>query len=247
MSFDLNLTAVCNHRIYRELSTLASDRRSLRVSKPIATTANVNVYASDELVPKVDYIIVTDPVSPIPNLQKMVYFKEKWKAVEDYFEVSYNVLGGYCSKCLARGTLYDWSYDVRGQLSTVINENLLMQNVEKFTITELQSNPFHMYIGTSLVTLLGQRLSDVGYMTTRVTQEIQTTLGKLKDMQQQYARTGRAVTPGELLDQVVQVNVTQDTNDPTILRADITVTAQSGKTLSYTQFMSTASTTNVGV
>ena len=226
---------------------MATDRRSLRVSKPIATTANIDVYASNDLVPKPDYVIVFDPTVPIPNLQKMIYFKTKWDAVEDYFEISYNVPSGYCSKCVGLGTLNDWSYDVRGQLSTLVNENLLLQNVEKFTITELQSNPFHMYIGTSLVTLLGQRLSDVNYMTNKITQEIQTTLAKLKDMQQQYARTGRAVTTGELLNRVIQVKVTQDANDPTILRADVDFTAQSGKTLSYTQFMSTASTTNTGV
>jgi len=242
MSFDLNIAAVCNHRIYRELSELADDRLSLRVQRPIAATANIDLYASDILVPKVDYIVVNDPtVIDVAYQALMIVFKKLWKSTEDFFEICYNTVSGYCPKCSGHGTLNDSFYDVRGQLATVRNEKLLSQNLEKFTITQKNSNPFHLYIGTSLVELLGQKIYDMDYMVNRITQEIQTTLNMLKNLQIQYQKTGRAVTSGELLDKVLQITVTRDQSDPTIMRADAVVTAKSGNPLTFTQYMQTGS------
>ena len=43
------------------------------------------------------------------------------------------------------------------------------------------------------------------------------------------------MTPGELLATINNISVQQDNNDPTIFRADISVTAQSGNTVQTTQ------------
>lgn len=239
MSFDLALYTVCNHRIDREVSALADDRRSLRVTKPIGATANLAVYASWDQVPGKYYTIVADPLSVTAQQLRMVYFAAKWKAVEDYFEVSYTTIRSWCPKCAGLGFLDDISYDVRGQLAVVRNEDLLLQNLEKFTVTELGSNPFHTFIGTNLVTLIGQRIYDLDYLISQITQEIYSTLGKFKDMQQQYIKTGRPVTKNEQLDQILDVKVTQDTSDPTIIRAAVRLTAMSGKPLRYTQLLRT--------
>jgi hypothetical protein len=242
MSFDLNLSTVCNHRIYREVSTLEADRKFLRMTYPLASATSIDLYASNNEVPKTDYTIIFDPTATTSEQLRMISFKSKWRSVEDYFEISYNTLRGYCSKCMGRNTLEDVSYDVRGQLSTIVNEYLLIQNVEKFTVTQMASNPFHTYVGTNISNMIGKRISDIGLIITNITSEIQTTLAKFKDLQQQYVRTGRPVTNGELLDRVLEVRVAQDTNDPTIVRADVSVTAKSGKTLSYTQYIQVTGT-----
>jgi len=207
------------------------------VAKPIATTANVAVYASFDFVSSSLYTIVDDSVTLASYPPKMVFFVRKWRSVEDYFEVSYNTVKEWCPKCVGLGFLDDISYDVRGQFAISRDERLLVQNLEKFTVTELGSNAFHTFIGTNIVTLIGQRIYDFDFLTSQITQEIYATLAKFKDMQQQYAQTGRVLTKGEQLDQIKDVKVTQDTNDPTIVRVVVTATALSGKPVSYTQYM----------
>ena len=239
MSFDLNLETVCNHRVYKEPSTLSTDRQSLRVSKPLASS-NIDVYASDSVVPKINYIIIYDPTQLVINQSRMVYLNKKWKSVEDFWNISYVTISSYCPKCVGLNVINDISYDIRGNLLTIRNEPLLLQNLEKFTITELQSNPFQTFIGTNLVKLIGQRISDPSYMASKVTQEISSTLQVLKDLQSQYAATSRAVTDGELLNTVDDVKVNFDEKDPSILRADVTATAKSGRGVSFSQFLQVA-------
>jgi hypothetical protein len=225
--------------------TLGDDRRSIRVSKPLASAANLELYASDSLVPKVNYSIIFDPTTLTINQPRMILFENKWKSVEDYFNITYVTLSGFCPKCVGLNMLDDISYDVRGQLSTSTNERLLIQNLEKFTVTELGSNPFHLFIGTGLINLLGQRISDFDFLSTKIVQEIQSTFAKLKEMQQKYVQTGRPMTTGEQLDQVQDINITRDTTDPTIVRVAITVTALSGQALNYVQFLRTIQTTSI--
>ena len=240
MSFDLNLNTVCDHRIDKEAVTLGTDRRSIIASKPIASS-NVSVFASNELVSKALYNLVLDPTQNIPiNQSRKVYLTFKWRSVEDYFELSYNTISGYCPKCVGLNNINDVSYTIEGNFYTIRNEPLLLQNLEKFTVTELQSNPFQLFIGTSLVLLLGQRVTDTSYISTRITQEINNTLQTLKSLQTNLTYAKRAVTSGELLDKVVTIKVNFDTNDPSILRALIVAQAQSGKTVTFTQFLKVA-------
>ena len=237
MSFDLNLATVCNHMVYKELSELDSDRKSLRVSKPIASVATIRVYASDSIVPKTSYTIIYDPETITVNQPRIIHFKEKWRSTEDYFSISYATLKSFCPKCAGLESIDDLSYDVRGSLILARNEKLLLQNAEKFIVTEINSNPFHRYIGTSLVKLLGEKITDLNYTSTRITQEISETLNKFKDMQNQYKLSRRPVTDGEVLDTIKNISITQDQNDPTILLTTVRLTAKSGKTVDYAQYL----------
>jgi len=235
MSFDLNLTTVCNHRNYKEPVQLNIDRRTIRVAQPISAS-NVQVFATGDLVPSSKYSLVDDPNEILVSI-KMIVFNKKWQATEDSFEVSYNTLSNYCTKCVGLKIIDDISYNVSGDFYALRNENLLLQNMEKFTVTERQSNPFHSFIGTGLVGLLGTKINDQSYLTTKIMQEINSTLTILKNMQSQYVQAGREVTAGELLDTINSVQVKFDANDPTILRADISCSAKSGKPAELTQYL----------
>ena len=214
-----------------------TDRRSIRVSKPIATAANLELFATDNLVPSNEYAVIYDPETLTINQPRMLYFNYKWRSIEDRFEVSYNTVRGFCTKCAGLGSLDDMSWGVDGQLATIRDEKLLLQNMEKFVVTELGSNPFHTFLGTGLTALLGKRLSDFNFTASQITQEIYGTLNKFRDMQQQYAKTGRPITKGEQIDQVLDVKVTQSTSDPTIVMADVRFTALSGNYLNFTQYL----------
>lgn len=239
MSFDLYLTTVCNHKIYKESVTLETDRVSLRLSKPLASS-NLELYASDNLVAKSNYSIMFDPKTIYINQPRMIILNKKWKSTEDFFEVTYITLKQTCPKCSGLDKIDDISYNVKGDFFTVRNENLLTQNLEKFTITELQSNPFHTFIGTNLVKLLGQRVVNANFLTNKITQEISSTLQVFKSLQQQYVNAKRKTTNGELLDEVENIKVLFNNSDPSILKVDITATAKSGQGVAYTQFMKVA-------
>jgi hypothetical protein len=237
MSFDLNLATVCDHVIFRELSVMDPDLHTLRVSKPLVSSTGIQVFASDNLIPKTMYTVVFDPTATQDSQVRLIYFKNKWQSPTDFFEISYKTSSTYCPKCSGLNVIDDISYDVLGQLSTIRDEPLLAQNLEKWTITELNSNPFHAYIGTGLVQIIGQRIIDVDFMSARITQEISAALSRFQDLQGKYRLTGRTMTDGETLESVDDVQVKIDDNDPTLMRVDVTVTARSGKPLTFTQYM----------
>jgi len=142
MSFDLNLTTACDHLVFRELTVLDKDARTIHLQNPIAATATVQVFATDNLVPDTMYRIINNPTETV-NPEKIIQFKDKWRSITDYFEISYITLPNFCPKCSGINFYDDISYDVSGDLFTIRDEKLLMQNVEKFTVTKINSNPFH--------------------------------------------------------------------------------------------------------
>lgn len=237
MSFDLKITTVCNHLVFRELAIMDSDRKSLRIQKPLSSVGGLQLYASDNLIPKSMYSVVYDPTSSESNQARMVMFKSKWPSPTDFFEITYVTFPTYCSKCNNLKVIDDTSFDVKGQLATTRDEPLLMQNLEKWTITELRSNPFHAFVGTSIMQVIGQKITDQDFLSSRISQEIMSTLQRFEDMQGQYRLTGRPMTDGETLETIENIEVRFDDLDQTVLRADVTVTARSGKALTFSQFL----------
>lgn len=236
MSFDLNLTPLCDHKVFRELDLIDTDRKTIRLASPLASNT-VSIYAVDNLVPSSMYEIVNDPNEIDVNRNKVIFFKDKWKSPSDYFEITYWTLPTFCTKCVGTKYLDDMFFNVRGELSEQRNEYLLMQNVEKWVVTTINSNPFHTYIGTDLIGLIGTRVTNSSFLVTQITAEISRALSKFKDIQSQYQLTGRVVTSGEMLLSVDDITVTQDVVDPTTFRANVTVTAQSGQTVQFTQIL----------
>ena len=236
MSFDLSLPTVCDHTRYRESVTLADDHRTLRLRQPLAAS-NVKVYASNNLIPSSRYTIAYDPETIVINQPRLVLLNDPWQQLEDYWEITYVTVKGFCNKCVGLGNLDDISYDVRGGLSLNRNEYLLLQNLEKFTVTEKASNPFQTFIGTSLVRMLGQKITDAAFISSRITQEVNATLEVMKSLQAQYVSSGRTMTNGERLDAVENVKVRFDDEDPTIIRVDVTARAVSGRTVDYSQYL----------
>jgi hypothetical protein len=132
MSFDLYLATVCNHRIYKESITLDTDRVSLRLSKPLASS-NLELYASDNLVPKSEYSITFDPKTIYVNQPRMIILKKKWKSTEDYFEATYVTLKGFCPKCAGLDKIDDVSYtfeEIFLQLEMRIYSHKTLKNLQ---------------------------------------------------------------------------------------------------------------------
>jgi hypothetical protein len=235
MSYDFNLTTQCDHLVFRELDILAKDARTIHLAKPMAVSL-AQIYAVDNFVPPSMYQVVNDPADPLKQM-KMIKFNNKWRSPTDYFEISYTTMSSFCSKCAGNNFFDDISYDVTGDIFTIENEKLLMQNVEKFIVTKINSNPFHLFIGTSIIDVIGTRLSNPNLLVTQITAEASKTLQKFQELQTKYQLTGRTITPGEILKSVNNITVTQNQNDPTIYDMNVAVTAQSGQTIEFTQYI----------
>ena len=234
MSFDIKLTAKCDHLVYREQTTIDADLHILRTLYPIASIGTVRVYACGNLIPNTMYNIVNDPND---TAVRVIYFKNRWKSPSDFFEINYLTMINYCNKCIGTGYLDDPNYDTQGNLAVLKDEYLLMQNVEKFVITEITSNPFHQEIGTALNSLIGQRVTNLSFLISQITSQVTMGLKKLQDFQTQLIKAERDVSLGERLQTVNSVNVTQNTNDPSILTVVVSVTTASGKTVQFEQTM----------
>ena len=195
------------------------------------------VWVADNMMPSNMYTVVTDSTAQDPALVRYIKLNQKWQSPQDYFEISYNTFSGYCVKCNGFNYLDDISYDITGDLSVARDEQLLMQNVEKFVVTQLRSNKFYPSIGTNIESLVGQKFSNIQFVASQVTSQITASLNKFKYLQQQYILTGRPVTPGEILQNINSVTATPDASDPTLLNVLVSVSAQSGKTIEFTQII----------
>jgi hypothetical protein len=116
------------------------------------------------------------------------------------------------------------------------DEYLLIQTFEKLIVTKITSNKYYSWIGTSIHDLVGQKISDLDYLKTKIVEDIKKAANDLKDIQNQYISSGRSVSQGELFGQLLSVDVNPQT-DPTTIEVLIGFTAQSGKSLQLQQFV----------
>ena len=225
MSQDYKLARTCDHKIFWEIAELdTEDMKSLLVASPIISS-NIQVRATGNLLSPSEYMLVDNPsVSYAP---RKIYFRQRRKAVDDVYEVTYLTERTSCTKCVGLKVLDDIQYDNSGQIIMATDEYLLIQNVEKYVITNLGSNSFHNWVGTNLLQLTGQVVSDPDYLKTKITQEVSATLNKFKSMQSQQMGTQRPMSDGEILQLVESVNAQQDVSDPTIFRVDVSVRSRS--------------------
>jgi|GEM_PF-4219232 hypothetical protein len=235
MSYDLNLTTLCDHLVFKELTFLETDAQTIYLSRPVASSTALTVWITGNVLPFSFYNLITNPDTTNPSQVRYIKLNQPWPSPTDYFEINYITRSPFCTKCQGFNYLDDISYDINGDIVEISNEPLLMQNIEKFVITEIGSNPFFTFIGSGLGALIGTRVTNPQFLISQITSQITNSLNQLKSLQQQYALTGRPMTPGELLATINNISVQQDNNDPTIFRADISVTAQSGNTVQTTQ------------
>jgi hypothetical protein len=235
MSFDYKLARTCDHQIFWEIAEFdTEDMRSLYVSKPIISS-HLRVRVSGNLLASSDFSLVDDLSTTYAP--KKVYLKERQKSIDDTYEVTYITDYLHCPKCVGLKVLDDLQFSTEGKIVVAKDEYLLLQNVEKNVITELGSNTFHTWEGTSLIDLTGSRIMDTDYLKTKISQDVNAALNKFKSMQNQQLATQRPMSDGEILESVDSVIVSQDVVDPTVFRVDIVVRSRSNKSLTYQQYL----------
>jgi len=166
--------------------------------------------------------LVRDPLSPVSS-DRVVYFDRALPASDDRFELSYLTQRSLCRRCGGLGIENDFRYGTQGDVILIQNESLLLQEVEKIVFTIQGSNVFHQWYGTSLINLIGTKISGPNggqFLETRLVSEIQTALDRYISIKARQA-TEQPVTTREQLSRIVSIEVIQDRVDPTIFRVKV--------------------------
>lgn len=235
MSTDLRIEQICTHLVVDEVSTLSSDLRTVTTLRPISNSQvelKINGFLVEDSGNVLNGFSLVRNANSVDPTARLLKFKKLRKATDEYYEVTYYTRSSECRRCMGLRVENDYRYTLDGQLETVEDEEKLMQEVKKIITTLITSNPFHTWYGTSIPSLIGSKLSNAGFIRTKVTNEINQALTRYSSIQKQQAqaRPG-SVTPGERFARLLQVSVEQDPTEPTAFNISLAFSNQKRETM----------------
>lgn len=237
---DIKIQNLCDHVVNWEQGALQSDRVSILFQKPIASTASLTLRINNVEIPSSQYSVEVNYDVVASDRPFIVKLKTRTRLFQPLIEAQYTTIPTFCRKCLGLRYVDDFEYVSRRDLTTIEDEALLLQNVEKYIVTKIQSNPFHSWMGTNLHTLVGSKIVDTDLLIARMTEQVNSAIDKLKTVQRQLQSSGREVTAGELFGELLDLTVEQ-MPDPSAFNIVVKFTAQSGKVLTFEQPVDLAS------
>jgi phage baseplate assembly protein W len=134
------------------------------------------------------------------------------------FKVTYTTYQAQCRRCQGFGIENDWRIGPGGEPSSVVNEDLLNQDVLKVLSTIKGSNPFHKEYGTLLLTRIGNKA--IGGTASAVNEDVITALAVFQRLQT-FAGKYQEITPRQRLASVISINTTPSEFDPTVFEVTI--------------------------
>jgi phage baseplate assembly protein W len=110
-----------------------------------------------------------------------------------------------------------------GDLSTIQNNDKLVQDLLKIALTTLGSNPLQPWYGSSISrTLIGSILSsDITIASAQ--SQLQSAIENLKNLQAIQIASGQTVSPGEQIAAIQAIQITRSTIDPRLFTVLIKV------------------------
>lgn len=236
MSIDFKIQNLCDHYINWERISLPNDRVNINPSYPVAAINSLILRINNVNVSSSSYKTYLNKNDMVLSPKSIIVLNEPCPLNFPIVELRYITLPNYCPKC--NGILYidDIIYGPDKDVVTMKDEYLLIQTFEKLIVTEIASNKYYTWIGTSIHDLVGQKISDLAYLKTKIVEDVKKASNDLKDIQNQYVSSGRSVSQGELFGQLLNVDINPQT-DPTTIEVLIGFTAQSGKSLQLQQFV----------
>jgi hypothetical protein len=180
-------------------------------------------FRGQQLVP--GWTIVVDPTTITPGRQsRNIIFDEPLKSATDFVEIDYATVAQECRRCGGVGVEHDWRYAGNGQMITVSDEALLIQEVQKDFFTTLGSNPFHTWYGTQLLDTIGKKLTAGGFIQNLIVSDIYQAFTRWQQIkQQQEQKVGQVVSDKEYPFRLLSVNLQQSTQDPTVIFVQVAI------------------------
>ncbi len=185
-------------------------------------------WSAQEVAPS--WALVRDDLVIYPIPTQIILFDSPLLGYRNFAEIDYATRQEYCLRCSGLGIEHDFRYDSQGEVITVRNEDLLLQEVQKTTFTIRGSNPFVPWYGSLLTTMIGQKIHELGVNPQFIENDLRETLRRW----QQVKRLQEGVQPvsdEEFLFSVNQLTVTQSTVDPTVILVNAVIQNRSNRTI----------------
>lgn len=172
-----------------------------------------------------------NPNAAIENDRRIV-LNQPARADDNIYEVSYFTRQKDCRRCQGFGVEFDIRFDESGAPITLTGTELLLQEIEKITLTIKGSNIFHQWYGTSIVELIGEKVApNSDLIITQIRSEISNALDRYKDIKSQQKRY-QDVPPEEFLLNILSIDIRQRPDDPSGFDVQIQVQNKAGSTTS---------------
>jgi hypothetical protein len=189
MSIDFKIQNNCDHTINWERVALSADRRYVSPTYPIGAVVSLALRINGVVVDPSTYNTYLNPEDQVLSPKSIIKFKKVCPLYYPLIEVLYTTYKSYCPKCVGTGIIDDYVYSPSKDVLTVKDEFLLIQTLEKLIITKINSNKYYSWIGTTLHTLIGKKITDLDYFKTKITEDVRKSVDDLKKIQNQYACT----------------------------------------------------------
>ena len=141
------------------------------------------------------------------------------------YSITNPVAPNQCPRCLGTEIENDYQFDSTGAALTIVDTNLLYQMCLKAILTELKSNVYYPWYGTSLIQSIGTKAGPGSAQA--IQQTIRTALTNVQNLQASQAKFQR-VSAAERLYSIDQVQATQSPVDPTAFLVNVVVRSYSG-------------------
>ena len=100
---------------------------------------------------------VVNPTDAVDSLGYYIGFDQP-VSQGTYFTVTYPVAPYHCLRCLTSEVENDYRFDPQGAALTITDENLLYQSCLKVILTDLKSNIYYPWYGSTLKSLIGSKV-----------------------------------------------------------------------------------------
>jgi hypothetical protein len=182
------------------------------------------------------WTLVSDPTTLADRPTRLIVFDEPLRSASDFVEVSYVTLQQECRRCGGTGYEHDWRYDSRGEVITVQDDDLLVQELQKDIYTILGSNPFHFWYGSGLINSIGKKLTAGGFVQNVIVSDIHQAFNRWQSTKrQQEENVGQFVSDKEFPFRLLSVDFQQSTQDPTVIFVSVTVQNRSSEPVQLTR------------
>jgi len=156
---------------------------------------------------------------------RFVRFRKRLRTTP-MLKVSYSMPVQRCLRCQASFVENDFRFDATGSLILIQNEDLLYQAALKILLTDVGSNSFFPWYGTTIRERIGSKaLSGVASV---LSEEVRKALSRVQALQTEQAKY-QQMSFKERLYAVLAVNVKRHRQDPTTFQIEITVQNASGQ------------------
>jgi hypothetical protein len=179
-------------------------------------------FQGQQLVPA--WSVINDPAALLTQPNKLIVFDAPLLSGTEFVEINYTTTSQLCRRCGGTGVEYDWRIGAGGDVITVQDEALLIQELQKDFFTTLASNQFHTWYGTQLLDQIGAKLSAGNFVQNLIVTDIYQAFSRWQQIkQQQQDKVGQFVSDAEFPYRLLSVSLQQSTQDPTVVFVNITV------------------------